>query len=134
MRSYISFEVEKFIRDYSSNQKALANLRARLAEIPEIPGFDLTRERVQQSPHNALEEQVLTRLYLADEIAAYESYFRRFNKAYNSISQEDRIIIDAYKDGGNYVVDRLCYDLGLEKSRVYELRRIAFDNFTKFAI
>ena len=134
MRSYISFEVENFIRDYPGNKKALETLRERLAEIPEIPGNDLTKDRVQVSPGNALEETVLLRSYLMEEIAAYESYFRRFDRAYNAITDDDRIIIDAYKDGGRFVIDRLCYDLGLEKTRVYELRRIAFDNFARLAV
>ena len=134
MRSYITFEVENFIRDYPDNKRALDNLRARLSEITEIPGMDLTRDRVQVSPGNALEEQALTRIYIEGEIEALEAYFARFEKAYAAISPEDKIIIDAYKDGERYVVDRLCYDLGLEKSRVYELRRIAFDNFARFAI
>ena len=134
MRSYITFEVESFIRDYPSNLRALEGLRDRLAELTEIPGVDLTRDRVQTSPRNALEEQAITRAYLLDEIHAYESYFRRFEYAYNNITAEQRTIIDAYKDGGRYVIDRLCYELGLEKSRVYELRREAFDSFAKFAI
>ncbi len=135
MKSYISFEVENFIKDYHYNRRQLDSFRERLAEIPEIPGMDTSREKVQTSSTGSpVEEQAITRLYIEGEIAALEDYFRRWERAYNSLDEEDRFIVDAYRDGGRYVVDSLCYDLGLEKTRVYELRRRAFNNFARFAI
>lgn len=131
MRDYWRFDVLAYIKDYQANQVALQNLETRLEEMTPISGTDYSRERVQASPDlgGPVERQVLLRVKLQQDIKELRVYFRVFDAAFNQLSPEEQVIIAAYRDGLPDPIDEICYQLCVEKTRAYELRRIALDRF-----
>lgn len=102
------------------------SVRVRSASADAVPVKGGASTREDKLISNIVKRQELR---LAVKIAA--SWVRTVEGGLNVLSAEERLILDRFyirPAKGN--VDRLCQELGLEKSRVYELKDKALHHFT----
>lgn len=132
MLDYWKFDTKKYIQDYDTNKEALQSLRLQLEELTEIQGMNC-EERVQAMPGtDGLENFVIRRVFIKAQIKDYENYFNTFDKAYNSLTEEEKLLIDTfYRKGYINPVGVLIDRLGYEKSSIYRMRNQALNKFGK---
>lgn len=136
MLDYYKFDVEKFIKDYYDNKRALQSLKFQLEEITEIGALPINDICVQtQRSKSGLENTVIKRHFLQNAIKEYEEYFKTFDKAYNSLSEEDKLILDTfYRKGIKNAVTVLGARLYLQQTQIYHKKAEALKRFSKMVI
>lgn len=128
---YSSFDAVRFCKDYPTKKKKLADLIAQRESLAEGRGATPTDSIRVQTSHSGdgIFNIVDARERIAVRIADLQDYFEAFDRAYNSLTDGEKEIIDKFFircDPPPSIV-YFYADKGISQSDVYRLRRRALD-------
>ena len=129
---YIKIDMIRFLEDWQYYQVALQAKRDILREMEETSGVGALGygEKAGGVPaRDGLENFAVTMSLLRSEIGKIEAYNERFITAYNSLGEEEKCVIDAYRALEPQPIKTICERLHVEKSQAYRIRTKTFSRF-----
>ena len=127
------YEAIAKLKDYDAHQQALTNIPEEMKRL-EGNFASIRSSRTDATPmrggSNAREDALLSNIVHRDELKAqYEDaklWVSTVDRALDVLSDEDRLVLDRfYMHPAKGNVERLCEELGLEKTAVYGRRNNA---------
>ena len=130
IQNYLNFNVAKFVSDCYEHKSILPALQEQLDEIDGIKAIDPSRDKVQTSPTNdGLINTMLLRANLAERIADYQRDINLFERACQTLTEDEREAIDICFNGRN--IARQCRERHIEERTLYHRRKRALNKLSK---
>ena len=122
-KDYYIFDVDGFFRDYKKNKRRLRDLEWEKAQAITSGGMDYAKPKVTGGlPVSSVESKAELIMKYDGQIAELQDYFKRVEKFFGILTEEEKTIADSYFIQGRrnrYGIDAIGYKCGRSRASVY---------------
>lgn len=122
---YYVLNVERFYRDYYENKRQIKKLESERNAAIYQGGIDYSSTRVSGGmPGDPTATRAAERMKYDAKIQALEDYLVLEEDIYDLLTEEERVIVDCWKNGKNayYIADKINYSVAQARVKMTRLK------------